>query len=306
MLNKTKHMISGEELASFEIKKLIENALVIKKNKLSYSKILENYSLALLFEKPSFRTRLSFTAAMLELGGQVMCIDSSILYKDEWPQDQIRVLQGYCQVLMLRTFTEQVFEQMLPYAKIPIINGLSNLYHPCQILADLLTLYEIFSDLKGLKICYIGDGNNVLHSLLLIAPKLGISIHYCCPKDHQPNPEILKKAITQETKELIQSFVNPQAAVNNVDAIYTDVWTSMGFPEINEEKFSGFQLNTNLLNYAKKDTLIMHCMPMNRGREIETTLPEHKNAIIFQQSENRLHAQKALLLTLLKGESYDC
>jgi ornithine carbamoyltransferase len=291
------HLLTGEELSSKEIEGLIESASKLKKNREGYTSLLQNQHLALLFEKPSLRTRFSFSIAMRELGGDV--VDFSMqANKKEQPKDMAQVLSGYCHAIMLRTHDDENLKQMSEVASIPVINGLSALHHPCQILSDLLTLKEHFGPLKGLKICYIGDGNNILHSLLLIAPKVGIEVHYSTPPGKGPNVEILKKA----KNELIFSHPTPKEAVASAHAVYTDVWTSMGFEESNDEGlFQGFQVNESLMQHALAGAIFMHCMPMCRGKEVSTTLPDHPQSVIFQQSENRLHMQKAILIYLLKG-----
>lgn len=251
----------------------------------------------MIFEKPSFRTRLSFTMAIQSMGG--IAIESvGNTRKKETPADMARVLNGYADFIMLRTHADETLLEMAAYAKVPLINGLSALHHPCQILADLLSLWEQFGSLKGLTVAYIGDGNNILHSLMLLAPQLGITINYCCPKSLQPNNSIIKQAQGMK-KDMIYNFSKPEEAVKNADAVYTDVWTSMGFEDQkNDQVFQGFQVNETLMSYAKPEAVFMHCMPMERGKEVSETLPDSSASIIFTQSENRMHVQKALLLFL--------
>jgi len=206
---------------------------------------------------------------------------------------------------MLRTFSHNTLIQMAEYSKIPIINGLSDTHHPCQVLADLQTLKENFSELKGLTLSYIGDGNNMLHSLLLMLPALGVNVNYACPNKYQPEDKILLRAHeTAKTKNAkIQCFKTPEDAVRGVNAIYTDVWTSMGFEQESKDRiaaFAGYQINSKLLALADSQAIIMHCMPVHEEQEITREMIEHKRAVLFQQSENRLHAQKALLMGLFK------
>ncbi len=294
-----KHLFSGDELSADEIFAVIKLAQQLKTDRLKFKDVLKHKYLALMFDKPSLRTRFSFTIAMQELGGEVI-ISEQANRKDEDPEDYIRVLQGYCHAVMLRTFADEIFVRMQKHATIPIINGLSNLYHPCQTLADLMTLHDHFGQLNGLSLCYIGDGNNVLHSLLLMAPKLGIEIHYCCPEGATPNKEVLQHvAQYQKVNSAIAAHASPETAVKNCDVVYTDVWTSMGFTPKDEQQFSGFQVNEKLMSKAKNSAVFMHCMPMNRGKEVSETLPDQPYSKIFEQSENRLHVQKALLLNLL-------
>ena len=251
--------------------------------------------MAIIFEKPSLRTRFSFSVAVNQLGGQVI---ESIAQtrKSEEPKDFIRVVQGYCSAMMIRTFDNSALVEMAQYAKIPIINGLTDLFHPCQILADLLTLKERFNSVENLKLSYIGDGNNILHSMLVMATKLGIAVHYCCPPGHGPKEAIFDLI---ENPELVTSFTKPKEAVKNCHAVYADVWTSMGFAKNDESDFKGFQVNEKLMSHANSDAIFMHCMPMVRGKEVSNDLPDTPCSAIFEQSENRLHVQKALLVNLL-------
>ncbi len=296
-----KHLLTGEEFSADEIKSLLSLATELKKlRKEGYgADILKGRHLALLFEKPSLRTRFSFSVAMHELGGNIVESIGETRKKEE-PEDVARVIEGYCHAIMMRTSDDENLIRMAQVAKIPIINGLSDLYHPCQILADLFTLQEVFGKLEGIKLAYIGDGNNILHSLLLLAPLMGVHLHYCCPKGCQPNAEIVKRA-----QGSITAHPTPIEAVKEAHAIYTDVWTSMGFENKSDESlFEGFQVNEELMEQALPEAICMHCLPMIRGKEVSHTLPENSASRIFQQSENRLHIQKALLITLIgkKGD----
>ncbi|CAM2903807.1 Ornithine carbamoyltransferase [Legionella steigerwaltii] len=294
---KTKHFLTGTELSAEELKYVLERAKALKQTPSFYSQALAHKSLAMIFEKPSFRTRLSFAMAIQSMGG--IAIESvSNTRKQETPADMARVLNGYANFIMVRTHADEILQEMAAYAKVPVINGLSALHHPCQILADLLSLWEQFGSLEGLTIAYIGDGNNILHSLMLLAPQLGVTINYCCPASHQPNAAIVQQAQSLK-KNMIYHFSKPEDAVKNADAVYTDVWTSMGFEgQENNEAFQGFQVNETLMTYAKPEAVFMHCMPMERGKEVSETLPDSPASIIFTQSENRMHVQKALLLFL--------
>ncbi len=291
---KTNHLLTGMELKAQDLQLILEMAILLKKNPEQYSKILEGKSLAMIFDKPSFRTRLSFSLAIQSLGGKsVESLASN--RKHEVPQDTISVLNNYCDFLMIRTHEDEIVEKMAQHSSIPIINGLSALHHPCQILADLLTLYEYFGYLEELTLSYIGDGNNILHSLMLICPLLGVQIKYCCPSTHQPNPEIFNHC----DQDKVKKYLNPEEAVAQSHAIYTDVWTSMGFEGKNDEKdFEGFQVNEKLMSYAKPEAIFMHCMPMERDKEVSSSLADTPASVIFEQSANRLHVQKALLLFL--------
>ena len=294
-----KHLITGDELNKNDILNVLSLASHLKKDGSSYAKALEGKYIAICFDKPSLRTRFSFTGAINKLGAHV--IESvSQTRKTEAPKDFIRVIQGYCDAVMIRTFEDKMLSEMKAYATIPIINGLTDTFHPCQSLADLLTLKECFDTFDALKISYIGDGNNVLHSLMMMATKLGIEVHYCCPKGQGPKKSVLEML---ENKHLAISFDAPEAAVKDCHAVYADVWTSMGFEKNDESIFEDFQVNEALMACAEKDAVFMHCMPMERGKEVSVDLPDSECSVIFQQSENRMHVQQALLVNLLNEES---
>jgi len=299
--SKTRHVLTGLELSSEEIMAILKLAKQLKQNPDHFNHMLAGKSLTMIFEKPSFRTRLSFTRAIQSLGGHA--IESvNNTRKSEEPCDLIRVINGYCDFVMVRTHDDEILREMATYATVPIINGLSALYHPCQILADFLTLLEQFGHLQGLTLAYIGDGNNILHTLLELAPLLGITINYCCPPNHQPDSKVVAHS-SEKHKLLINHYDTPQAAVHHAHAVYTDVWTSMGFEQQRaEEDFTGFQVNEALMAYAKPEAIFMHCMPMERGKEVSETLPDAPASAIFAQSENRLHVQKALLLFLQENK----
>lgn len=302
-MKKPAHFLTGREFAAPQLMSLLQHALALKQRRAKgdMPAYLRGQQLALLFDKPSLRTRFSFTVAMRELGGDVV---ESVgdTRKAEEPEDQIRVLGGYCQAVMVRTFEDAYLQRMSQAASVPVINGLSDLHHPCQILADMLTLLEVFGSLEGLTLTYIGDGNNILHSILLMAPGLGVNVHYCCPPTRQPNAAILAQAMANldPLTGSIRAFNTPQQAVAKADAVYTDVWTSMGFEASEcEHLFAGLQVNETLMSLAQPNAVFMHCLPMVRGKEVSKTLPDQVCSVIFQQSENRLHAQKALLVHLM-------
>lgn len=303
---KSKHFLTGEELTQKELLELLEVAEHLKKTRgVEKPRHLEGKSLALIFEKPSLRTRLSFSVGIQELAGHVLELAGS-QKKNEEPEDAIRVLQGMVHGVMLRTFDHSTLERMVSKAKIPVINGLSDSHHPCQALADLLTLKERHGRLQGLKLCYIGDGNNVLHSLLLMAPFVGVDVHYACPAQYQPNSEILARAQARAEKggAQIKAFPTPVEAAQGVDAIYTDVWTSMGQEAENAQRlqaFKGYQINSELLKNCKPQATVLHCLPMIKGQEITADVVELGQSALFQQAENRLHAQKALLVGIYNG-----
>jgi ornithine carbamoyltransferase len=296
------HFLTGEELSRVELLALFKHAESMRKSRgQKHATPLKGKTVATIFEKPSLRTRVSFAVGIQELGGQALELVSS-QQKTEEPEDAIRVLQGMVHGVMLRTFAHSTLERMASKATIPVINGLSNSHHPCQALADLLTLHQRFGELSGLKLAYIGDGNNVLHSLLLLAPFLGVSVHYACPGGYQPDAEILERAQARAAHGArIRPFKKASDAVKGVHAIYTDVWTSMGYEKENAERleaFKEFQLNMDLFNQARPDAIALHCLPMVCGQEITRDVVEHERSALFQQAENRLHAQKALMAGL--------
>ncbi len=298
------HFLTGEELSQSELLDLIQTAEKLRVNREAYGRLdfLQNKTVALLFDKPSLRTRVSFTVGVQELGGNVFELLGS-QKKSEDPEDSIRVLQGMIHGVMMRTFDHSVLERMVSKATIPVINGLSDSHHPCQALADLLTIYQRFGKLNGVKLCYIGDGNNVLHSLLLLAPFLGVDVHYACPEGFQPDPAILARARQRalKTGAKIRKFKTPRLAANGAHVLYTDVWTSMGQESKNAERvkaFEGYQINRELYGAASPSAIVMHCLPMVRGQEITEEMVEHPASRLFQQAENRLHAQKALMIGL--------
>lgn len=304
---KNQHFLTGEELSQKELLSLLETAYLLREGHLAQSpQVLQGKTLALIFEKPSLRTRVSFTVGIQDLGGRVVELTGS-QKKEEDPEDTIRVLQGMVQGVMARTFSHSTLERMVSKATIPVINGLSDTHHPCQALADLLTIWQKFGKIKNLTLAYIGDGNNVLHSLLLLAPFVGVNIHYSCPEGYQPNPEILKRA--QQRAALggatLRAMSSPQEAARGAHALYTDVWVSMGQETEKQERvsiFSDYQINAKLLQEANEKCIIMHCLPMKRGLEITDDMVEHPRSAIFQQAENRLHAQKALMMGLFLAQ----
>lgn len=303
-----KNFLTGTEFSRGDLLRLVEQGEELRKERLEgkLRNDLAGKSIALLFEKPSLRTHLSFKMAVHELGGHA--IESySLNRKKEQPEDVGRVVGGYCHAIMLRTHEHSILDRMAGKSPVPIINGLSDTHHPCQILADLLTLRQSYGKLEGLKLAYLGDGNNILHSLLLMAPYLGVNLSYSCPEGFEPSAFVLKQArrLAAEGGAKIDSFCKPEDAVFKTDAIYTDVWTSMGFEKEEEQRekvFHGYQLNKALYEKAKGSPLIMHCLPMVRGKEITEEMVEHPRSAIFQQSENRMHAQKALLLQILGNQ----
>ncbi len=302
---KSKHFLTGAELSKTELTELLWLAEQCKEQRShGFSRDdLRGRNVVLLFEKPSLRTRVSFSVAVEELGGSAFVLDS-IGRKKEDPEDTIRVLAGYAHAVMVRTHEHSILDRMVSKSPIPVINGLSDTHHPCQGLADILTLRQRYKELKGLKLAYIGDGNNVLHSLLMLAPYLGIEVHYSTPKGFEPNSLVVRSA-KKRAKDgggQVVFHTDPKEAVRSANAVYTDVWTSMGFEQEETDRdmaFEDFQLNQDLYSLADSKAAIMHCMPMIKGKEITADLVDHENSMLFIQAENRMHVQKALLAGLI-------
>lgn len=291
------------DLNQEEIKGLLDLATQLKKGELSLSckKVL-----GLLFYKASTRTRVSFTVAMYQLGGQVIDLNPSVTQvgRGEPICDTARVLDRYLDVLAIRTFKQEDLETFANYADIPIINALSDLEHPCQILADLLTIQECFGTLSGLTLAYVGDGNNVAHSLLLGGALMGMNVHIASPKDYYPDSQIVETAQTLATSHggSILITEDPMSAIAGAHALYTDVWASMGQEDLAESRmpiFQPYQLNTNVLKEADPEAIVLHCLPAHRSEEITEEVIEGKQSRVWNQAENRMHAQQALLASVL-------
>ncbi|MEA5468804.1 ornithine carbamoyltransferase [Spirulina sp. 06S082] len=290
------------DLSAAELKDLLQFAADLKSGlkKPTCRKVL-----GLLFYKASTRTRVSFSTAIYQLGGQVIDLNPKVTQvgRGEPISDTARVLDRYLDILAVRTFKQEDLETFAHYAKIPVINALTDLEHPCQILADLLTIQECFGQLSGKTIAYLGDGNNVVHSLLLGCALSGVSIRIATPADYQPDRAIVEKgkAIAIDGAEIIVTS-DPVAAVEGVHALYTDVWASMGQEDLAEERipiFQPYQINSTLLSHADPEAIVLHCLPAHRGEEITDDVMEGKHSRIWDQAENRMHAQKALMASLL-------
>lgn len=300
-----RHFLVGSEITSDGIHSLLNLAETLKteRNRGQQRDALRGKTLALLFDKPSLRTRMSFSIAMTELGGNVIETSAS-LRKHEEPEDLAGVISSYAHGIMIRTHGHDNLDRFVSRSKVPVINGLTDEHHPCQSLADILTMKQVFGDTEGLKLTYIGDGNNILHSLMVLAPMAGIHLHYSTPKEYSPHGQLLEWCqMRKGLKGSITSFKTPEEAVKGTNGIYTDVWTSMGFESENNERvkaFTGFQVNSDLYSQAAPEAVIMHCMPMVRDQEITSEMADHDRSFIYQQAENRLHVQKALLWELLR------
>lgn len=268
--------------------------------------LLKGKALAMVFEKSSTRTRVSFEVGMVQLGGYALYLSASDLQlgRGETIADTARVLSRYVQGIMARVFAHQTILDLIQYASVPVMNGLSDFSHPCQGLADLFTVYEKKGRLAGLKLAYVGDGNNVAHSLLYGCAKLGINITLGCPKGYEPKPEVVSQAKADGKKNGCQVEVvnDPREAARGADVVYTDVWASMGQEKEHTERvkiFKPFQVNAKLVKEAKEDYIFMHCLPAHRGEEVTDEVADSPNSVIFDQAENRMHTQKALLALIM-------
>lgn len=303
-----KDLLDLTELSKTEVMEIIGLAIELKKAPKDYAKILEGKILGMIFEKASTRTRVSFEAGMLQLGGQaiVMSAKETQIGRGEPIKDTAKVLESYLDAIMIRTFEDQKVQELARYAKIPIINGLTDDHHPCQVLADLMTIYEEKGTFEQIKLAYIGDGNNMAHSLMIGGALVGLNISIASPKGYQVKPEYLEKAqqIALTSGAKIESFISPEQAVKDADFVYTDVWSSMGFETEQNEREQAFganyQVNAALVQHAQPDYGFLHCLPAHRGEEVTEEVIDGTHSLIYQEAENRLHAQKALLVKLLQ------
>ena len=299
---KGRDLLSLADLSADEVQELLQLASQLKSGQLN---LRCNKVLGLLFYKASTRTRVSFTVAMYQLGGQVIDLNTSTtqVSRGEPVEDTARVLDRYLDILAIRTFEQQQLETFAHYAKIPVINALTDFEHPCQILADLLTIQECFGKLAGLTLTYLGDGNNVAHSLLLGCALVGMNVRIATPAEYKPDAAIVEKAkaLALPQTEIIVTD-DPEAAAKRTHVIYTDVWASMGQEaEANSRipVFQPYQVNEQLLSLAEPDAIVLHCLPAHRGEEITNPVMEGSQSRVWDQAENRMHAQKALLASLL-------
>ncbi len=281
----------------------------IKAHPTTYSDALKRETLALIFEKPSLRTRVSFDVGIQQLGGfSVYLSPAEInLGKRESVYDVAKNLERMVQGIMIRTFAHEIVEQLAEYASIPVINGLTDYSHPCQAMADYLTIWEMKGKLEGLKLAFVGDGNNVAHSLMFAGAQLGVHVSVATPHGYEPKAEAVKWARhrAKETGASCTITNDPVEAVAGADVVYTDVWASMGLEAEAEKRakiFRPFQVNAQLFRKAKRDAMFLHCLPAHRGDEVTNDVIDSPRSAVFQQAENRLHAQKAILLELMKGE----
>ncbi|MDB9317086.1 ornithine carbamoyltransferase [Nodularia spumigena] len=298
-------LLSLADLSPQELQELLQLATQLKSQEL---KLHCNKVLGLLFSKASTRTRVSFTVAMYQLGGQVIDLNPNVtqVSRGEPLQDTARVLDRYLDVLAIRTFAQQDLETFASYAKIPVINALTDLEHPCQILADLLTIQECFGKIEGLTLTYVGDGNNVANSLMLGCALAGMNVRVATPKGYEPDLSIVEQARTiasDKTEVLLTN--DPELAAKGSNILYTDVWASMGQETEADNRlpiFQPYQISEELLSLADPEAIVLHCLPAHRGEEITEAVLEGSQSRVWDQAENRLHAQKALLASILGAE----
>jgi ornithine carbamoyltransferase len=302
-------LVSTRDLGRDGVEAVLQLAAIMKARPADFRKALTGKQIVMFFEKPSLRTRLTFESGIVSMGGAASFVDQTHERLDarEKLSDIAHNVERWFDAIVLRTYAQVTIEGMAEHTSIPVINALSDLEHPCQALADYFTLQERFGDLKNLCLAYVGDGNNVAHSLLLTCACLGSRIHIATPAGYQPNAGIVAQArqIAKQTGALIQIGTDPHQAVAGVDAIYTDAWTSMGQEretEVRERIFPPYQLNKELAAEANSNAVFMHCLPAHRGQEITDEIIDCERSLVFEQAENRMHVQKAILFLLLSGE----
>ncbi|MCY9133606.1 ornithine carbamoyltransferase [Bacillus atrophaeus] len=299
-----KDLLTLKDLSESDISALLTEAADLKQNKIQ--PIFQGKTLAMIFEKSSTRTRVSFEAGMAQLGGNALFLSQKDLQlgRGETVADTAKVLSGYVDAIMIRTFEHEKVEELAEHADIPVINGLTDKYHPCQALADLLTIKEIKGKLKGVKVAYIGDGNNVAHSLMVGCAKMGCDVSIASPKGYEVLDEAVNaaKEYAGVSGSSITLTADPGEAVKGADVIYSDVFTSMGQEAETNERltvFTPYQVNASLVKHAKPDYTFLHCLPAHREEEVTAEIIDGPNSAVFQQAENRLHVQKALLKAIL-------
>lgn len=298
--------LSVADLSPVEVEELLQMATQLKSQQL---KLRCNKVLGLLFSKASTRTRVSFTVAMYQLGGQVIDLNPNVtqVSRGEPVQDTARVLDRYLDILAIRTFEQQELQTFANYAQIPVINALTDLEHPCQVLADLMTIQEEFQSTAGLTLTYVGDGNNVANSLMLGCALVGINVKIATPSGYEPNANVVEqtRAIANGKTEVIITK-DPQTAAKDANILYTDVWASMGQEKEASDRmpiFKPYQINQELLSFADPKAIVLHCLPAHRDEEITNDVIEGEHSRVWNQAENRLHAQKALLASILSAET---
>ncbi|MDP2924270.1 MAG: ornithine carbamoyltransferase [Candidatus Omnitrophota bacterium] len=303
-----KHFICLKDFSPKEIWEFVDLAIDIKHNPAKYSNALAGKCVGLFFEKPSLRTKIAFYVGAMQLGGSAVYYspDEMQLGKREKISDVARTVSHFMNAAVLRTFSHNSILEFAKFSLIPVINALSDLVHPSQILGDLVTIKELKGDIKKLKVAYVGDGNNVCHTLIYAFSILGGNLYIAAPKRYGPRKEIVEEAqkYAAMSNAKINIMLSPEEAVKDADVLYTDVWTSMGQERESKKRrkvFRSFQLNDKLIKLAKNDCIILHCLPAHRGEEITDSVIDGKNSVVFAQAENRLHAAKAVLVKLLSS-----
>ncbi len=300
------HMLTIHELSVAEVEALLTLAVDIKANPDNYRTSLAGKTLGMIFQKSSTRTRVSFEVGMYQLGGHALFLSSNDIQmgRGEPIEDTAKVMSRYVDAIMIRTFAHQDVRDLATHGSIPIINGLDDLVHPCQVMSDLLTIQEHLGDLKGRKLAYIGDGNNMAHSLLAGGAKVGMDVVIAAPEGYQPLPDMLAQAQedAKETGATLSVVTDPMEAVKDADVVYTDVWASMGqeAEQAKREKaFVGFTVDAAMMAAAKPGAIFMHCLPAHRGEEVSADVIDGPQSVIYDEAENRMHMQKAILHMLL-------
>jgi ornithine carbamoyltransferase len=300
-----KDLLTGAEWSPADVRDLLNRTAEIKARPARFASVLRGKHIALIFEKPSLRTRVTFEVGIQSMGGFVVFLDhtQARLGERESIPDVARNLQRWVHGIVARVYEQRVLEEMARSADIPVVNALSDKFHPCQALADFFTLEEKFGSLRGLKLAYVGDGNNVCHSLIFLAARLGVHIRIATPASYTPDADVLADArrVAKETRSKIELFTDPAEAVAGAQAVYTDSWTSMGFEaeeKIRRNIFKPYQVNRKLMEQAAENAVFMHCLPAHRGAEVTDEVLDGPSSIVLDQSENRMYVQKAILHAL--------
>jgi ornithine carbamoyltransferase len=300
-------LLTGAEWSPAHTRELLQLSADVKARPVRYASTLSGKFIALIFEKPSLRTRVTFEVGIQSMGGSVVFLDhtqaSASLGARESIADVARNLERWVQGIVARVYHQRVLEEMAANANIPVINALSDKFHPCQALADFFTLEEKFGALRGFKLAYVGDGNNVCNSLIYLAARLGVHLRIATPAEYAPSPEVVAdaKRVARESKAKIEVMTDPHEAVSGAMAVYTDSWTSMGFEaeeKVRSAVFQPYQVNAELMALAAPDAVFMHCLPAHRGREVTPEILDGPQSVVLDQSENRMYVQKAILHTL--------
>ncbi|GAC1621137.1 MAG: ornithine carbamoyltransferase [Candidatus Acidiferrum sp.] len=301
----SKDLLTGGEWSTADVRDLLQRTADIKARPSRYATILRGKFIALIFEKPSLRTRVTFEVGIQSMGGSVVFLDhtQARLGERESIRDVARNLERWVQGIVARVYHQKVLDEMAANASIPVINALSDRFHPCQALADFFTLEEKFGVLRGFKLSYVGDGNNVCHSLIFLAVRLGVHLRIATPTDYAPAADVLAEAkrAARETRAKIELFNDPCEAVAGAQGVYTDSWTSMGFEaeeKVRHDAFHGFQVNHELMSLAAPGAVFLHCLPAHRGAEVTSEVLDGASSVVLDQSENRMYVQKAILHSL--------